>query len=237
MEQAFESLNANEYHLSIRFSPDGFDLWVCNELNVQLSSKRVSVSLFSFSAGEIVKLLTPELLLNYRTVRLICESDQYTFVPAPVFKPESAADFLHFQFNPAKNNQILFNPIPQWDSVNIFSIPKTVHDALSQLFPDTRIEHHLGYFLTENVKLQNDSGVYISVRSAMMDVVVIVNGVILLINSFSFNTPEDFTYHTLNLFDKLHLDIENCNVVLYNADKKPELQKTLELYLEVTKGD
>jgi hypothetical protein len=237
MEQPVDSTKINRYLLSIRLSQDGLNLSVFDESNVLLSSKRVPATLFSLSTDDIIKLLNAETQLNYRAIRLICESDTYTFVPAPIFNPEEAADFLYFQFKPAKSDQLLFNRIPKWDTVNIFSIPKTVQIALTQLFPDTEIQHHLSFFLTEKVKPQSGNSVYIGVRTNIMDVLVISGEGIQLINSYAFNTPEDFTYYVLNLFDKLPLDAENCNVVLYNADKRPELRKTLELYLEVIRGE
>ena len=237
MDQQIETTTIKQYFLSIRLRSDGFNLSVYDESSMLLSSKKVSKSLFSLSTDEIIKLLTPEKQLNYRTVRLICESDTYTFIPAPFFKLEEAADILHFQFKPVKTDQIILNRIPKWDTVNVFSIPKTVHQALNQLFPDAIIEHHLSYFLSECVKIQSENNVYIQIRSNTMDVVVITSGAIRLINSYNFNTPEDFTYYTLNLFDKLPLDTENCRVVLFNSDTKPELQKTLEKYMEVIRGE
>ena len=237
MEQPIDSTMIKQYFLTIRLSSDGFNVSVFDESSMLLSSKKVSNSLFSLSTDDIVRIMTPETQLNYRTVRLICESDTYTFVPAPFFKIDEAADMLHFQFKPVKTDQIILNRIPKWDTVNVFSIPKTVHQALTRLFPNAIIEHHLSYFLSECVKLPGENSIYVQVRSNMMDVVVISSGMIQLINSYNFNTPEDFTYYTLNLFDKLDLDTENCRVVLFNSDKKPELQKMLEKYLDVIRGE
>jgi len=236
MEQPTDSTMMKQCRLSIRLSSEGFNVSVFDESGGLLSSKKVSMSLYSLSTDEIIKRLTPETELNYRTVRLICESDTYTFIPAPIFKTEEAADLFHFQFKPIKTDQIILNRIPKWDTVNVFSIPKIVYNAISHLFPEAIIEHHLTYFLSECVKSQNNDSVYIEVRSNVMDVIVLSKGGIQLINSYSFNTAEDFTYHTLNLFDKLPIDADNCSVTLFNAEKRPELQKTLELYLEVIKG-
>jgi len=237
MERPTGSTILKQYLLSIRLSADGFNLSVFDESSVLLSSKKVTKSLYALSADEIINIMTPETLLNFRTVRLICESDTYTFIPAPIFKMDEAADLLHFQFKPVKTDQIILNRIPKWDTVNVFSIPKTVHYALTHLFPEAIIEHHLSYFLSECVKPLAESCVYIEVRGNIMDVVVISKGTIQLINSYNFNTPEDFTYYTLNLFDKLPLDTENCKVVLFNGEKTTELQKMLELYLEVINGE
>ena len=233
MEQPIDSTTMKHYLLSIRLNSEGYTISVFDESSVLLSSKKVTKSLFALSSDEIIKTMTPEAELNYHTVRLICESETYTFIPAPIFKAEEAADLLHFQFKPVKTDQIILNHIPKWDTVNVFSIPKTVYNALTQLFPKAIIEHHLSYFLSECVKLQTESSVYIEVRGNIMDVVVILKGALQLINSYSFNTPEDFTYYTLNIFDKLPLDTENCKVILFDGEKTPELKKTLELYLEV----
>ena len=235
MEQSIDKME--QYLLSIRLSSDGFNLSVFDETSVLLSSKKVSKSLFSLSTDEIIKIMAPETELNYKSVRLICESDTYTFSPGPVFKIDEAAEMLHFQFKPDKNDQIILNRILKWDTINVFSIPKTLHKALTNLFPNSIIEHHLSYFLNECVKLQSENSVYISIRSNIMDVVVVSTGIIQLINSYSFNTPEDFTYYTLNIFDKLPLDIENSKVILFNSNKKPEVQKTLENYMDVIRGE
>jgi len=226
-----------QYFLSIRLSAEGCNLSVFDESGALLSTKKVTKSVYALSTDEIIALMTEETLLNYRTVRLICESDSYTFIPAPIFKKEEAADLFHFQFKQVKTDQIILNRIPKWDTVNVFSIPKTVYNALAHVFPDAIIEHHLSYFLSEYVKPLPESCVYIEVRGSVMDVVVITKGAIQLINSYTFNTSEDFTYYTLNLFDKLSLDTENCNVVLFNGEKNTELQKMLELYLEVINGE
>jgi len=237
MEQPIESTLIKQYLLSIRLNSEGFNLSVFDESSVHLSSKKVSISLFTLPADEIIKLMIPETKLNFRSVRLILESDIYTFIPAPVFKLEEAADILHFQFKPDKNLKIILNRIPKWETVNVFTIPKSLYQAITNLFPNATIEHHLSYFLNEFVRLQSENSVCIQIRSKIMDVVVIKNGNIQLINSYSFNTPEDFTYYILNIFDNLSLDTEKCKVVLFNSDKRPELQKTLEKYLEVIKGE
>lgn len=228
--------NNSLYNLSIRICLDGFSLYVYDQSKVLISFKNVAALLFSLSSEEIFKLLTEETLLNYKSVRLICESENYTFIPTLFFKSEEAIDYIQFQAKLPKSDQVIINRIPAWDTVNVFSIPKTLFSAITHVYPNAIIEHHISYFLSEWVKLQTDSIVYNWVRSNIMDIVVISNGALKLINSYKFITSEDFTYHTLDLYDKLSLDIENCKVVLFNTDKKPELQKTLEKYVTVIVG-
>ena len=233
MEQHTGSTISNQYSLSIRIGSDGFSLSVIDESNTLLSTKTIPVILASLPIEEIANLINKETQINYRNIRLVYESDLYAFVPAPVFRSNEAADYLNFQQTINKNDIVLYNYLPVWDTVNVFAIPKTIQTALSQLFPNTIIEQHLSYFLSTQVKTQHENSIFIWTRPKMMDVIVFKNGKLNLLNSFSYQTAEDFTYHTLNIIDQLSIDTEKCKVRLFNAEKKPELQSTLGKYLEI----
>ena len=233
MEHHTESTISNQYSLSIRIGSDGFSLSIIDDSNTLLSTKIVATVLALLSIEEIVILINKETEINYRNIRLVYESDIYQFVPAPVFRSNEAADYLNFQHKTTKNDIILFNYLPIWDTVNIFSIPKTIQTALNQIFPNTIIEQHISYFLTTKVKTHHDNSLYIWTRPKMMDIVVFKNGKLNLLNSYAYQTAEDFTYHALNIIDKLSIDTDSCKLNLFNAEKKPELQKTLEKYLAV----
>ncbi len=233
MEDTTDLKQKNNYSLSIRFCSNGFSLLVCDESNLLLSSKRVSTSVFSLSEEEIIHLLAqqPETEVDYRNIRLICEMDNYTFIPVPIFKPENAVDFLNLQHKTAKNDRIVFKILETWNTVNVFSMPNTLNMALKQLYPQLSIEHHLSYLLSYKIK-QGESGIYIWVRPKTMDVVVLKNGNLTLINSYSYQTPEDFTYFTLNIFEQLSLDTETCEVKLFNTEKLSPFRKYIQKYVK-----
>lgn len=234
MEQLSNSKQNIQYSLSIRFSSDGFSLSIYDELNKLLTLKTVSVLLFSLSEEEIVKLLIQETenLLNFQSIRLICESDNYSFVPATIFKEEDAGIFLQFNDKLNKNDRILFNRLPQFDMVNVFSIPKALKEALTNLYPDLIIEHHLSYFLTDKIKLQKENSLQIWVRPKFMDVIIMKNGNVILINSYTYLTSEDFVFFTLNLFEQLSLDTEKHKVKLYNLQKTSDIQRLIQKYVK-----
>ncbi|MDR3654077.1 MAG: DUF3822 family protein [Paludibacter sp.] len=233
MEQNTTSTNNNLYSLSIRISSDGFSLSVFDESKLLLTFKKINISFGKLSIIEIVEIIKKETQLYYRNINLIYESDIYAIIPDSIFKPENASDFLYLQHEPVKNDQIISNSIPTWGVVNTFTIPDSIQNALHQVFPYTTIQHHLSFFLTDNIKMQSADCLYIWTRHKMMDIVVIKNGKLQLINSFSYQTPEDFAYFTLNVFEQLMLDIENCKVYLFNAETKTNIKKTLEEYLSV----
>ena len=234
MEPYTDSTISNQYSLSIRISSDGFSLSVVDGSDSLISTKIIPTILTSLSAEQITTLINKETQINYRNIHLIYESDIYTFVPAPVFRSNEAADYLNFQQNKTtKNDIVLYNYLPVWDTVNVFAIPKAIQAALSQLFPNTIIEQHVSYFLSTKVKTQHENALFIWTRPKTMDIIAFKNGKLYLLNSYLYLTADDFTYHTLNIIDKLSIDTDKCKVGLFNAEKKPELKKTLEKYLEV----
>ena len=234
MEPYTDSTISNQYSLSIRISSDGFSLSVVDGSDSLISTKIIPTILTSLSAEQITTLINKETQINYRNIHLIYESDIYTFVPAPVFRSNEAADYLNFQQNKTtKNDIVLYNYLPVWDTVNVFAIPKAIQAALSQLFPNTIIEQHVSYFLATKVKTQHENALFIWTRPKTLDIIAFKNGKLYLLNSYLYLTADDFTYHTLNIIDKLSIDTDKCKVGLFNAEKKPELKKILEEYLEV----
>ena len=234
MEQFPGSKHIHQYSLSIRFSSDGFSLSIYDESNKLLTTKTVSSLLSSLSADEIVLLLLEdtETLLDIQHVRLISVSDSYVFVPVSIFREEEASVFLQLQEKLEKNNRVLFNFLPKWGMVNVFSMPRALFDALTELYPDVAIEHHLSWFLTEKIKLQSDSSIFIWVRSKTMDVIALKSGNVVLINSYHYQTPEDFIYFTLNIFEQLSFNTEKDKVKLFNVQTSTDLQKHLQKYLK-----
>jgi len=229
-----EKTAGNSYTLSIRINSDGFSLLINNESGLVLSTQHVPITLSNLSVEEIVRIINVETPHYYKKVNIICESDSYIFIPTPFFKREEAMDLLYFQQKKEKNERIIYNNISDWDTVNVFAIPLELEHALSRLFPESIIEHQLSWLLKNKIKPLQTNSLSIWVRSKMLDVIVLKNKKLQLMNSFSYQTPEDFTYHVLDIIEKLSLDIEKCDVFLYNSEKKPELGIMLEKYVTVS---
>lgn len=234
MEITSEFVHNNQYSLSIRFSSDGFSLCVYDELGHLLSKKNVSLPLFSIKEDAIYESMVheAETQLEFKNTRLLCESDVYTLIPTVFFQPETASDYLYFEREKGKNESVIINQLPAWESTLIYALPQPLHNALKRVYPNVAIEHHLASFLSDTVKDRNKSGMNIWMREKMLDVVLITNGKLTLMNSYSYNTPEDFTFFVLNIFEYLSLDTETCKVHIYNAGKDTEIRNLLQKYLK-----
>lgn len=233
MEQVITLTQSTAYSLSIRIDSDGFSLSVFDKSDALLTSKRVDAGLSVLTPEQIVDLINTETQLNFKNIKVIIESDTYVIIPLDLFNIEEAADYLFLEHKPTKTDSILFNKVPECGIVNVFAIPGKIHDALNHLFPDAEIEHHLSHFISEDVKFKNENCVYCWARNKKLDVVALKAGKLQLINSFFYQTPEDFLYFTLKVYEKLSIDMHKSPLFLFNAEKKSEIKSLLEKYLTV----
>lgn len=226
--------NKNPYSLSIRFSSDGFSLYVFDENKVQLSERNVVLETIPETKDGLIDVLSgvDELTLNFSSVRLIFESELYSVIPLAVYSEQDELALFNFHHNGVKSSEcILKNELLAWDAVLLFSVPAVIQSVFSDVLPEVKIEHHIYTFISDFVALENDSNMHIWLRPNFLDVVVIKNGNLQLINSFKYKTNEDFIYFVLNIYDKLFLDREHCKLSIHNAKKRNDLIELVSKYI------
>ena len=239
MTSIVKDLNKNPYSLSIRFSSDGFSLYIFDENQIQLSEKNISLASIPETKDEFIDILSgiDELNLNFDAVRLIFESELYSLIPMPVYQPQDAAALFSLHHNGIKaTDSILNNELLAWDAVLLFAVPSVIQDVFADILPEVKIEHHIYAFVNDFVALENDSNMHIWVRSNQLDIVVIKKGNLQLINSFRYKTNDDFIYFVLNVYDKLSLDREQCKLTIHNAKKRTELVELASKYISHCKS-
>jgi len=227
----------SDYSLSIRFSSDGFSLSILDHTDALLVKRDVSEPLFQMQKNEIVQLFETKAGIipsAYSDIELIVESDFYVFMPSPIFKAQNLDDYFYFQHEKDSRQIVLFNRIPNWDAVNIFSIPTQLNGALNELFPDAVVSHQLSYFLSEKMSTK-DERVCVWLRPKMFDVAVVKSGQLTLINSFVYDTAEDFTYFILSIFDQLKLDTEKVGVEIYQRENSLDFSVIAECGVKITR--
>ena len=229
-----ESIHGISYTLSIRIHSDGFFLSGRDESGRLLSSKLVTAPILNLPTDEIAALLKTEMPASNHKIRLIYESDVFVFVPTALFDQQETVHYLSFQHKIPKNERVAFNAIPAWDTVNVFTIPSNLLQALMATFPGVSIEHQMSSLLSDHVHHNTSTEIHLWVRSKMMDMIVLKNGKLFLLNSFPFTTPEDFVYHCMNVADQLEINNADTHTYLYNGDSRPEIEQILNNYLLVT---
>lgn len=179
--------------------------------------------------------LEVETQLEFKNTRLICQSDVYSFIPNAFFQPETASDYLYFEHTKKDSDTVNFKQLPAWESTLIYALPQNLCNALSRIYPLQTIEHHLDSFLSKTVKHTKEPVISVWMRNKIMDAALVINGKLSLLNSYAYNSSEDFVFFVLNIFEQLSLDTEVCKVQIYNAGKNTEIKKLLQKYVkEVT---
>ena len=215
-------------NLTIRFCTGEWIFSVYDSrTNSLISHRNIPAHLPSLSEEDILRAMatTTEMQQKHESIRFVCESDNYSIVPEAVFDPNEAFDLLSFQIGSIKDAIVLSNSLSVWKAINVFAIPKDLYKALLCFGTEPKIEHHLTTFVNDEVKHSNSQKMYVWLRGNKMDVVVLKNGNIGLVNSYDFQTPEDFVYYILNVFEQLALDVEGCAVYLHNAEEREDVKK------------
>ena len=235
MDDYSEVKYQNQYSLSIRFSSDGYSLFVHDENEILISTKHVDEKLYSLTENEIIQLFKnqPEIKSTYRHTRIICESNSYSLIPTSFFDPQYAPDFLDFENIKQKSEAVLFNRVQSFNIVNVFSIPAAFYKSLASVFPYCNPEHHVSFLLNEQLYKSNKTVFHLLLRIGWVDILVTSGNLLQFANRFEYRTAEDLLYYTLNVFEQLNIDAENSPVVMYNSKENSDIMNLLSKYLEV----
>jgi hypothetical protein len=208
---------------------------VYDENDILISTKKVEEKLYSLSENEIIQLLNnqPEIKAAYKHTKISCESNSYSLIPTTFFTPENATYFLEFEQIKQKSEAILFNHLPAFNVVNVFSIPAAFYKSLASVFPYCNPEHHISFLLNEQLYKSNETVIHLYIRIGWVDILVFSRNKLLFANRFEFRTAEDLLYYTLNVYEQLNIETVNSQVVMYNSNENSEMVNLLSKYLEV----
>jgi len=228
-----DSQQVSDYKLQLWFTNRGCKVSVFDGENSRINSDIGVDNFFTSNDTVILNLLNgiKELKYNFKEISIICESEHYTFVPSTIFDPNDASLYLTFQKNLPADNTVLYNRLMERDIVTVFSLPFALHTGLRSLLPQAHIIHHLSYFINSKIPFINETCVYVWVREKVMDLVLIINGSPALMNTYSYSTPEDFTYYVLTVFEQYSLNVEFDKVMLYNVSKSDGISLMIEKYV------
>ena len=160
--------------------------------------------------------------------------ENYTVVPSQLFRPEDAPAYLLFQEPDLKKQTVLYSNISEKEMVMIYSIPSNLHQAVWQLFPKGEFTSKLSYLINKNISINSYNNIYEFVHPKHFDAIVVRNGNIELVNTFAYQTIEDFIYYTLNIYDKLHLDINQFKLSVFATKNQTTLHKEIKKYIRNT---
>ena len=197
----------NQYSLSIRISSDGFSLYVYDE-KYQIISHKQEKSGQTDDLEFIHKMFetNKEIHSAYKNISIICESDYHTLIPEIFFKPENRNDILKLHHPSLPDSARTFHAKQeQLQSVLIYSLEekllKEIYLHFQHIIPESHLVH-----ITRKIATERQDKFTLWIRPENIDCIVYNRHKVLLLNKYSYNSPEDIAYHVLNIYQQLELN-------------------------------
>ncbi|EAR01884.1 DUF3822 family protein [Maribacter sp. HTCC2170] len=212
--------------LSIQVSLNGLSFCVLDTIgNIILKSDRLTFPK-NLNPFEIQKNLEQLLETHdlkskeFSEVVIVHSNGLFSFVPKSLFDESELANYLKFNTKILANDHIAYDELDNYDMVNVYVPFVNINNYIFDLFGEFEYKHN-GTVLVQ--ALLNNSGTskepicYAHVDGQQMDITIIAQKKLLLYNSFTFTSKEDFIYYLLFTLEQLKLDTENTKLKLFGS--------------------
>jgi len=232
--------NTKNLKLSIQFSLDGFSFCISEENNtilyfseytfdkVQTTPKNLLLKI-----QEIFK-KDSNLQKDFIAVLVIHQNNLSTLVPNQYFDESKLEKYLNFNIKTLATDFITFDNLEQIQAKNVFVPYVNINNYLFQNFGEFDYKHHLSILIEKLIEKSTftDKRMFVNVNTSTFDIIVLQGKNLVLANSFSFNTKEDFIYYILFTIEQLGLDTEKLQLSLMGGiEEESEIYKIVYVYI------
>ena len=223
MEQTSNSVqHTKKRSISIQVSLNGFSFCIheCPKRIVTKSYHRFPVQQTPERLLDKIKSefeTNPELQQVFEEIHVVYDHEMYTFVPSSYFSPTDLRMYLSQTVKVFDTDYISSDPLEGGEMQSIY-IPFT---NINNYFFDTFGSfdyHHVSTLLVEMLlhkeKYATDVKVYVYVGISFFYIIIINSGRLVLCNTFTYTTKEDFIYYLLFTTQQVSLDPEIFNLIL-----------------------
>ena len=210
-----------ENKLSIQFNLDGFSFSVYNII----SKNEVYFREYEFENSQV----TPENLLlkikdifntdtqlqnDFSSVIVIHQNNLSVLVPNRYFNKKELASYLNFNIKKLTIDYIAFDHLEGLESKNVYIPYVNINNYLFQNFGEFEYKHHSTVLIEKLLNSTNniEKTMFVNVSKNSLDIVVLENNQLILFNTFSYDTKEDFIYYILFVAEQLNLNVNKFSL-------------------------
>ncbi len=242
LNNSFDYNDLKDCHLSIQLSLDGFSFCI---LNID-ANEVYTIEHFSFPnksntpekhLENVVQLFETEELLQqrYGSVNITHVNRLSSLVPNALFDPDNLKQYIKFSSKIYKNDYIVFDPIENHEIINVYVPFVNINNFFLDKFGGFEYKHAstiLVESLLNTYKFSERPHVFVHVLETQLEIVAIAKNKLLLYNSFSYETKEDFIYYILFIAEQLQLNPEKFELILSGfIEKESEKFKIAYTYI------
>lgn len=149
-------------------------------------------------------------------VTLLYSNELYSLVPEKFFAEDTASDYLKFNTKILETDFVAHDDLEAAGMVNAFIPYTNINNYFFDKYGEFEYTHCISVLVKSFLEKepQERAKVYLNCYTRGYDLVVIQNGKLLLANSFTCHTKEDFIYYLLFTAEQLGLDTSEFELIL-----------------------
>lgn len=213
--------STNYNKLILQVSLQNFTFCVKNQLsNEILHFKSIAINSMASLENQLETIFNQNELLqvSYDDVLVLHDNNLNTFIPEAYFNEHALGSYLQYNTKVFATDFFTYDDLETQNMKNVF-VPYVAYNNffIDQFgaFTYKHIQTNLLEFVLEETKKTTNEVVHVHVNTNHFEVIVSKNGNLQLINSFEFQSPEDFIYYILFVFEQLKLNPENTEINLF----------------------
>ncbi|WP_397447894.1 DUF3822 family protein [Polaribacter sp. R77954] len=228
--------------LSIQFSLGGFSFCISNTD----TQKKVLFKDYPFknllnTPEELLESIKPifneddNLQLEFTEVNVIHQNSLSTIVPEAFFNENLLSAYLNHTIKTLRTDFITFDDIPKITAKNVYIPYVNINNFLFQNFGEFNYQHHSTVLIDKllSINTSDKKMMYVNIYKNTFDIVIIHNKKLVLSNSFSYLSKEDFIYYLLFVAEQNQLDTNQFQLYfLGDVSKKSELYSITYKYIK-----
>lgn len=223
MEQTINNIDQDiTYTLSIQVSLNGLSFCTLNsnqEIKV-LEKDIFGAQLTPEQVLDKIKYLldhNPSLKRDFKTIEIIYHNDLYTVVPKALFNEDILKSYLQYNIKVLETDFIAYDELDQHDMVTVYVPYTNINNFFFDTFGSFTYKHTTTVLIDRLLTQQKNNlntTVFAHMQSKSFDLVIVNKGKLILANSYSYETKEDFLYYLLFTAEQLQLNPEEFKLTL-----------------------
>lgn len=229
LDESFDPKKSSAYHLSMLISDTDFSFCI---LDIT-TSKYLALQSF---------VLTPKKVIDFSVLSPLGEGgswgsvtcsiahSKFTLVPAALFDEENKESLFSFNHPLDSEEKIHSDTLRNLDAKNIFTISGSVESLVRKQFVNVHFMHNSTAFI-EGLLIRNKNNsakkVFADFHSSYFEIAILDGRTLLFNNAFNYKTPEDIAYYILFVYEQLHLNPEEVELVLSGGIEKTDQEHSL----------
>ena len=216
--EEFDAGKSSQYRLTIQFALGGLSYAL-----LDTESHRI-IALESYQSDQLddscslfhtlERALELKGLNNKAFHSVVCIVDHRinTLVPIPLFDEAEQDQYLDFAFQRSNLQTVQADRLDVAGCYNVFAWSKDLKDKILSKWKQAEIIHSSSVFINIVMEKTENHGVFVNVRNADFDMIVLKEGKLQFFNNFKFNTKEDFVYFLMFAMEQNGLSGQDTSV-------------------------